>query len=64
MEVNIICQPPATNALAKWAVQTVKRSLKKQRDGSVAPRLAKILLAYWTAPQSTTGESPAQLLQN
>ena len=55
---------PATNGLAEWTVQTMKRGLKKLRDGSVASRLAKILLAHWTAPQSTTGESPAQLLQN
>ena len=66
MELNITSAPyhPATNGLAERAVQTMKRGLKKLRDGSMASRLAKILLAYRTAPQSTTGESPAQLLQN
>ena len=53
---------PATNGLAERAVQTVKRGLKKETQGSMKIRLAKILMAYRSTPQSTTGMSPAQLL--
>ena len=44
------------------AVQTVKRGLKKETQGSMKVRLAKVLMAYRTTPQSTTGTSPSQLL--
>ena len=54
---------PATNGLAERAVQTVKRGLKKQTQGSIKSRLAKVLVTYRSTPQSTTGTSPAQLLQ-
>ena len=53
---------PATNGLAERAVQTVKRGLKKVTQGSMKTRIAKILTAYRSTPQSTTGMSPAQLL--
>ena len=53
---------PATNVLVEWAVQTVKHGLKKETQGSMKERLAKVLMAYRTTPQSTTGMSPAQLL--
>ena len=53
---------PATNGLAERAVQTVKRGLRKEKQGSMKTRLAKILMAYRSMPQSTTGMSPAQLL--
>ena len=35
--------------------------MKKQGDGSVDTKLARFLLSYRITPQSTTGESPAQL---
>ena len=35
--------------------------MKKQVDGSVDVKLARFLLSYRITPQSTTGESPAQL---
>ena len=35
--------------------------MKKQGDGSVNTKLARFLLSYRITPQSTTGESPAQL---
>lgn len=54
---------PATNGLAECAVQTVKRGLKKETEGSMATRLAKVLMAYQTTSQSTTGMTPSQLLQ-
>ena len=54
---------PATNGLAERAVQIVKKGLKKETVGSMEERLAKLLMAYRTTPQSTTGMTPAELLQ-
>ena len=53
---------PASNGLAERAVQIVKKGLKKVTTGSISSRLAKVLMAYRIAPQSTTGVSPAELL--
>ena len=53
---------PASNGLAERAVQTVKRGLKKVKDGTMSTRLAKVLLTYRVTPQSTTGQAPAELL--
>ena len=52
---------PSTNGLVERAVQTFKQGMKKQGDGSVDTELARYLLSYRITPQSTTGESPAQL---
>ena len=52
---------PSTNGLVERAVQTFKQGMKKQGDGSVDTKLARFLLSYRITPQSTTGESPAQL---
>ena len=54
---------PATNELAERAVQIVKKGFKKKKGGTMASRIAKVLMAYRTTPQSTTGESPSELLQ-
>ena len=54
---------PATNGLAEHAVQIVKKGLKKEKGGTMASRIAKVLMAYRTTPQSTTGVSPSELLQ-
>lgn len=54
---------PATNGLAERAVQIVKKGLKKEKGGSMTSRIAKVLMAYRTTPQSTTGVSPSELLQ-
>ena len=35
--------------------------MRKQGDGTVETKLARFLLSYRITPQSTTGESPAQL---
>ena len=51
---------PATNGLA---MQIVKKGLKKEKGGTMASRIAKVLMAYRTTPQSTTGVSPSELLQ-
>ena len=53
----------STNSLAEYAVQIVKQGLKKEKEESMKTRLAKVMLAYRVSPQSTTGESPALLLQ-
>ena len=52
---------PSTNCLVERAVQTLKQGMKKQDDGSVDTKLARFLLSFRITPQSTTGESPAQL---
>ena len=51
---------PATNGLAERAMKIVNKGLKKEVGGSMATRLAKVLMAYRTTPQSTTGMSPSQ----
>ena len=53
---------PASNGLAKRAVQIVKRGLKKITQGSMRSRLAKTLFTYRLTPQTTTGISPGELL--
>ena len=52
---------PSSNGLVKRAVQTFKKGMKKQGDGTVETKLARFLLSYRITPQSTTGNSPAQL---
>ena len=54
---------PCTNGLAERAVQIVKRALNKEKEGSMKMRLAKVMMAYHVLPQSSTGESPALLLE-
>ena len=51
-----------SNGLVERAVQTFTQGMKKQGDGSVDTKLARFVLSYCITPQSTTGESPAQLL--
>ena len=57
------CHPPS-NGLAERAVQTVNIGLKKQEEGSLESRLDRFLFQYRLTPQSTTGETPFQLLLN
>ena len=52
---------PSSNGLAERAVQTFKQGMKKQRQGTVETKVARFLLSYRTTPQTTTGETPAQL---
>ena len=60
---HIISAPyhPSSNGLVERAVQTFKRGFKKQGECTVETKLARFLLSYRITPQSTTGESPAQL---
>ena len=62
---HIVSAPfhPATNGLAEHAVQIVKKGLKKEEGGTMTSRIAKVLMAYRTTPQSTTGVSPSELQQ-
>ena len=53
---------PSSNGLAERAVQTVKQGLKKLREGSIKDKVARFLFVYRNTPQSTTGNSPAELL--
>lgn len=53
---------PATNGLAKRAVQSFKEHLKRFPDGSLQEKLAKFLLWYRLTPHSATGVPPAELL--
>lgn len=52
---------PSTNGLVERAVQTFKRGMKKQSEGSIETKLSRFLLQYRITPQTTTGESPVQL---
>ena len=53
---------PASNGLAKKAVQTFKAAMKKLSTGSLEDRVMKVLFKYRITPQSTTGQSPSELL--
>ena len=60
--IKHILSAPYHPSSTELAVQIVKRGLKKNTEGSLTTRLARILFAYRTTPQSTTGVSPTQLL--
>ena len=51
---------PSLNGLGERAVAS-KQGMKKQGKGSIETKLACFLLSYRTTPQTTTGETPAQL---
>ena len=55
---------PATNGEAERFVQTFKNAMKaaKYDSGTIETKLARFLLAYRNTPNSTTGQSPAELL--
>jgi len=53
---------PTTNGLAERAVQTVKQSLKKAKEGSLETKLSRSLFRYRLTPHSTTGVSPSELM--
>ena len=43
-------------------MQVVKQGLRKNREGIITDRLARVLFSYRTTAQSTTGRTPAELL--
>ena len=54
---------PRSNGLAERAVQTFKSTIKiKKMEGHLHERIPRFLLQYRITPQTTTGQSPAQLL--
>ena len=53
---------PASNGLAEQAVQTLKTGLKKMTSGNIEDKLARFLFQYRITPHTTTGRSPAELL--
>ena len=55
---------PSTNGEAERFVQTFKNAMKaaKNDSGSFETKLARFLLVYRSSPNTTTGESPAELL--
>ena len=53
---------PSTNGLAERAVQVVKRGLRKVTQGSLRSRISTVLFSYRLTAQSTTGQSPSELL--
>ena len=53
---------PATNGLAERAVQVVKTGLRKNTEGDMGLRLARLLFKYRNTPHTTTGVTPAELL--
>ena len=53
---------PATNGLAERFVQTFKQGMRASNSNKFSSnKLANFLLAYRTAPHTTTGESPSML---
>ena len=53
---------PSTNGLAERAVQTFKAGVKKLTEGTLESKLSHFLFHYRLTPQTTTGQSPAELL--
>lgn len=53
---------PSSNGAAERGVQTVKEGLKKQERGTLQTKLSRVLFQYRITPQTTTGQSPAELL--
>ena len=53
---------PSSNGLAERAVQMVKQGLWKMTEGNLQLKLSRFLFSYRITPQSTTGHSPAELL--
>lgn len=54
---------PSSNGLAERGVQIFKREMLKIKEGSINDRMSHILFYNHITPQTTTGLSPAELLQ-
>ena len=52
---------PRSNGQAKRFVQTFKQFFKAEGKTSVKSNLARFLFSYRTTPNSTTGQTPAEL---
>lgn len=53
----------SSNGCAERAVQTFKSMMKKAGAGSLITKVSRVLFSYRITPQSTTGLSPAEMLQ-
>ena len=62
--VHITSAPyhPASNGLAERAVQTVKSDITKAAGDNVETKLHRFLFDYRRTPQTTTGKSPMEVL--
>ena len=55
---------PASNGQAERSVQIFKLRLEKMNATGPQKHLQQFLFSYWTTPQTTTGQSPAELLMS
>ncbi|XP_071092522.1 uncharacterized protein [Haliotis cracherodii] len=55
---------PSSNGLAERSVRTFKEGIKKLQGPDIQTRLDRFLFLYRTTPQTTTGQTPAELLVN
>ena len=55
---------PASNGLAERAVQTIKDGLKKINGVHLETRMYQFLSRYRVTPQTTTGQTPAEMLMS
>ena len=55
---------PRSNGQAERFVQTFKQFFKTEGGDSIKQRLARFLFSYRTTPNSTTGQTPAELFLN
>ena len=53
---------PASNGLAKRAVQTFKSAMRKMSTGQIETRITRFLIHQRLTPATTTGNAPAELL--
>ena len=53
---------PQSNGMAERCIQIFKKNMNKITSGTLDERLSTILFTYHTTPQSTTGETPAELM--
>ena len=61
--VRISAYHPRSNGQAERSVQLIKNALKRNDHPDLEMRLNKVLFGYRTTPHSSTGVSPAELLQ-
>ena len=54
----------ASNGLAKRALQTFKKGMKKMKEGSIETKVSHFLFQSRITPQGTTGVTPAELMMN
>ena len=55
---------PSSNGQAERYVRIFKESLKSLKEGDVETKLCRFLFRYRITPQTTTGQSPSELLFN